>query len=68
MLFVEDRFQWHCFLAGYNEKNLAILEAISDLITKAGFPQLLLSPVNFEALYQQKAQQGTEETEETAKH
>jgi preprotein translocase subunit SecB len=43
-------------------------EAISDLITKAGFPQLLLSPVNFEALYQQKAQQGTEETEETAKH
>lgn len=29
-------------------------EAISDLITKAGFPQLLLSPVNFEALYHKK--------------
>lgn len=29
-------------------------EAISDLVTKAGFPQLLLSPVNFEALFQQQ--------------
>jgi preprotein translocase subunit SecB len=29
-------------------------EAISDLVGKAGFPQLLLSPINFEALYQQK--------------
>jgi len=32
-------------------------EAISDLVGKAGFPQLLLSPINFESLYQQKAQQ-----------
>ena len=29
-------------------------EAISDLVGKAGFPQLLLSPINFESLYQQK--------------
>lgn len=29
-------------------------EAISDLVTKGGFPQLLLSPVNFEALFHQK--------------
>lgn len=29
-------------------------EAISDLVGKAGFPQLLLTPINFEALYQQK--------------
>lgn len=29
-------------------------EAISDLVTKSGFPQLLLSPINFEGLYQQK--------------
>jgi len=29
-------------------------EAISDLVGKAGFPQLLLSPINFEGLYQQK--------------
>lgn len=29
-------------------------EAISDLVGKAGFPQLLLAPINFEALYHQK--------------
>lgn len=28
-------------------------EAVSDLVVKAGFPQLLLAPVNFEALYAQ---------------
>lgn len=28
-------------------------EAIADLIAKGGFPQLLLNPVNFDALYQQ---------------
>ena len=32
-------------------------EAVSDLVGKAGFPQLLLSPINFEGLYQQKLQQ-----------
>ena len=26
-------------------------EAVSDLITRAGFPPLVLSPVNFDALY-----------------
>jgi preprotein translocase subunit SecB len=31
-------------------------EAISDLVAKAGFPQLLLSPINFESLFQQKQQ------------
>lgn len=29
-------------------------EVISDLVTKGGFPQLLLAPVNFDALYQQQ--------------
>lgn len=29
-------------------------EAISDLVLKGGFPQLLLSPINFDALYTQK--------------
>lgn len=29
-------------------------EAINDLVGKGGFPQLLINPVNFEALYQQK--------------
>jgi len=32
-------------------------EAISDLVGKAGFPQLLLQPVNFDALYAQQMQQ-----------
>lgn len=31
-------------------------EAVCDLVGKAGFPQLLLSPINFEALYMQKHQ------------
>lgn len=31
-------------------------EAISDLVGKAGFPQLLLTPINFEALFHQKLQ------------
>lgn len=32
-------------------------EAISDLIGKAGFPQLLISPINFESLYHSKLQE-----------
>ena len=28
-------------------------EAISDLVTRGGFPQLLLQPINFDALYAQ---------------
>jgi preprotein translocase subunit SecB len=31
-------------------------EAVSDLVTKGGFPQLLLAPVNFDALYAQHLQ------------
>lgn len=29
-------------------------EVVSDLVTRGGFPQLLLAPVNFDALYLQK--------------
>lgn len=32
-------------------------EAIADLVTRGGFPQLLLSPVNFDALYAEYAKQ-----------
>jgi preprotein translocase subunit SecB len=32
-------------------------EVVSDLVNKGGFPQLLLSPVNFEALYTQHLQE-----------
>ena len=36
-------------------------EAVSDLITKGGFPQLLLAPVNFDALYSQHLQQAQQQ-------
>ncbi len=32
-------------------------EAVSDLVTRAGFPPVLLNPINFEALYMQQLQQ-----------
>lgn len=31
-------------------------ETVSDVITRAGFPPVLLAPVNFEAIYQQRAE------------
>ena len=37
-------------------------EAISDLVTKGGFPQLLLAPVNFDAIYAQHVQNNEGET------
>jgi preprotein translocase subunit SecB len=61
-------------LSGFNENERAHMlgsycpnilfpyarEAISDLIGKGGFPQLLLAPVNFDALYGQHIQQQQE--------
>lgn len=35
-------------------------EAISDAVTRGGFPQLLLQPINFDALYAQARQSGSE--------
>lgn len=32
-------------------------ETVSDMVTRAGFPQVLLSPVSFEAIYAQRTQQ-----------
>ena len=32
-------------------------ETVSDLVSRAGFPPVLLAPVNFETLYQQRAAQ-----------
>lgn len=44
-------------------------EAISELVSKGGFPQLLLAPVNFNALYtQQVQQQTTAQAEEDTAH
>ncbi len=42
-------------------------ETISDLVTRAGFPPVLLNPVNFEALYQAQTQQQIQ-TPQGAKH
>lgn len=39
-------------------------EAISDIIGKGGFPQLLLTPVNFDALYAQHKQQAEQQAAE----
>jgi preprotein translocase subunit SecB len=35
-------------------------EVIADIVTRGGFPQLLLAPVNFEGLYAQKLQEEAE--------
>ncbi len=62
-------------IKGYGEKELAAMvgsfcpnilfpyarEAISDLVVRGGFPQLLLAPVNFDALYQQHLRQQNKE-------
>ena len=39
-------------------------EAISDLVNKGGFPQLILAPVNFDALYMQHLQQQGQQSAE----
>ena len=36
-------------------------EAISDLVTRAGFPSVVLSPVSFEQIYMQRQQQAAAE-------
>ncbi len=45
-----------------------VREAISDLVNKGGFPQMLLAPVNFEAIYMEhvKKQQQPQAAEKTA--
>ena len=39
-------------------------EVISDLVTKGGFPQLLLAPVNFDAIYHEHLQRAQAQSEE----
>ena len=47
-------------------------EAVSDIVGKGSFPQLLLAPVNFDALYaeavKRKAEQANKEAETASKH
>jgi len=40
-------------------------EVVSDLVAKGGFPQLLLAPVNFDALYTQHLQQAQQQAPST---
>ena len=61
------------FVQGYTPEEKAVLldsfcpatlypfarEAIADLVARGGFPQLLLQPINFDALYQQTLQERT---------
>lgn len=60
-------------IVGYDEAQLAAVvgsycphvlfpyarEAISDLVSRGGFPQLLLAPLNFDALYRQHLESET---------
>ncbi len=43
-------------------------EAVSDIVARGGFPQLLLAPINFDALYQQHLHKQAEAKQEVAKH
>lgn len=43
-------------------------EAVSDLVVRAGFPPVLLNPINFEALYLQQKQQQAAGAESTSTH
>lgn len=43
-------------------------EALSDFVAKGGFPQLLINPVNFEALYLQKQRQTEEQASKADEH
>ncbi len=61
-------------ISGYNQEELGALigsfcpnvlfpyarEAIANTIQKGGFPEFVLQPINFEALYQQSMQQKAE--------
>lgn len=39
-----------------------VRETVSDIISRAGFPPVYLAPVNFDAIYMQRAQQAQEQT------
>ena len=43
-------------------------EVVSDLVTRGGFPQLLLAPINFDALYRQHLEQGKTAQAGESKH
>lgn len=66
-------------IAGFNDADLSHMlnsycgnllfpyarEVVSDVVTRGSFPQLLLAPVNFDALYAQHLQQQAQQQEAT---
>ena len=54
-----DESQTHYILNSYCPNTLFPFarETISDLVTRGGFPQLLIEPINFDAMYQMQLQQ-----------
>ncbi len=69
-------------IKGYSEQDMGLMagsycpnilfpyarEVVSDLVVKGGFPQMLLAPVNFDALYQQHVQQQSKEASNSTTH
>ncbi|MBN1378713.1 MAG: protein-export chaperone SecB [Gammaproteobacteria bacterium] len=72
-------------LSGFSDKELALTvntycpgilfpyarEAVSSMVERGGFPQLLLAPINFDAIYQQhlaKLKRAAENASSQAKH
>jgi preprotein translocase subunit SecB len=43
-----------------------VREVVSDLVLKGGFPQLVLSPVNFDAMYLHQKEQAQKQAQEKA--
>jgi preprotein translocase subunit SecB len=56
-----DNQQIHYILNSYCPNTLFPFarEVVSDLVTRGGFPQLLIEPINFDAMYQMQLQQQT---------
>lgn len=56
---VDDKEERRAILGAYCPNLIFpfVRESVADLIQKAGFPQFLLQPVNFEALYRQHVSQ-----------
>jgi preprotein translocase subunit SecB len=69
-------------ISGYDQPQLAAVtgsacpqvlfpyarEVISDLVSRGGFPQLLLTPINFEALYREHLEQSNAAQSGESKH
>ena len=39
-------------------------EVVSDIVTRGGFPQMILAPINFDAIYEQHLQKQKQQAEE----